>query len=180
MKKFSNISKSEIGKEPKLVEPTKKETELNEFKFEVMKLMNDLLSIRSYGVARPEIMIPTKIVGKEMFVEALADLLTNKSNKDQVTALESLKSTNKDWKSIEEKIDSMKKNHIDIKEAKKIADILEKYGSDEDNLKFFLEGHVKKLSSQECKEKYELVEEMFNRTKNSLLKVMSESYSNRI
>jgi hypothetical protein len=58
------------------------EVEEIEFKNMVMKLMDDILSIRSYGSARPEIMIPTQIVGKEMFVEALSDLISKKSKKE--------------------------------------------------------------------------------------------------
>ena len=160
MHKFSKMSKVDIGIEPKLTSPSKQEVELNEFKSEVMKLMNDLLSIRSYGVARPEIMIPTKIVGKEMFVEALTDLLTKKSNGEQVKALESLKSMNKDWKSIEEKIELIENEFVDAKEFKKVNDILEKYGIDESNLNFFLEIYVKRFSKEEAYQKYQLVEKM--------------------
>jgi len=175
MKKFSNVSNVFVGKEPKLVEPTKQEAEVIQFKNEVMKLMDDFLSIRSYGVARPEIMIPTKIVGKEMFVEALADLITSKSNKEQIKALESLKSTNKDWKSIEDKIDSIEDINIDLKESKKINDLIEKY-SDEEDLKFFLDSHVKKSTKEKAYQKHQVAEKMFNKTRNPLLKVVSDKY----
>ena len=178
MKKFSNISKVEVGQEPKPVEPSKQEVEINEFKLEVMKLIDELLSIRSYGVSRPEIMIPTKIVGKEMFVEALTDLLTKKSNKAQVKALESLKSTNKDWKSIEEKIESIENNNFDIKEVKKINDIIEKWGSDESNLSFFLESYVNRFDVEEAKNKYQIVEKM-NKNNDPLLNLISEKFLER-
>jgi len=176
MKKFTNISGSKVGQEPSPIKVSNEELESNNFKFAVMKLMDDFLSIRSYGVARPEIMIPTQIVGKEIFVEALADLISQGSNKDQIKALESLKLSNSDWKSIEEKIDSIRNSKIDIKEARKINEILEKYGSDEDNLNFFLEGHVKKSTPQEAFKKYELVQEMIKVSNNKLLKVISEKY----
>lgn len=179
MKKFTNVSGAKVGQEPNPVKVSNEELESNNFKFAVMKLMDDFLSIRSYGVARPEIMIPTKIVGKEIFVEALTDLINQGSNKSQIKTLESLKSSNNDWKSIEDKIDSIKNSNIDIKEARKIKEILEKYGSDGDDLKFFLEGHVKKSSQQEAYFKYELVQEMMKVSDNPLLKVISDKYLER-
>ena len=180
MKKFSKVSNIEVSSEPKTIEPNKKEVEINEFKHEIMKLMDDFLSIRSYGVARPEIMIPTHIVGKEMFVEALTDLLTKKSSKDQVKTLESLKSTNQDWKSIDDKITSMDENIIDIKEAKKINDIIEKYGSDESNLNFYLEGYVNRLTSEDINKKSELVDNMMKKSSNPLLKTISDKLKIRL
>ena len=179
MRKFSNVSGVKVTEEPKPIEVSNEQLEVNELKESILKLMDDFLTIRSFGVARPEIMIPTKIVGKEMFVEALTDLLNKKSGKDQIKVLESLKSSNRDWKSIEDKINSIDIDPIDIKEERKIIDILEKYGSDEDNLKFFLEVHVQKSDSQECKEKCELIESMMKRYDNQLLKVISDKYSER-
>lgn len=176
MKKFTNVSGAKVGQEPIPVKISNEELEVNEFKNSIMKLMDDFLSIRSFGVARPEIMIPTRIVGKEMFVEALTDLLSQKSNKDIVKALESLKSTNRDWKSIEEKIESISLEDSNIKEEKKINDILEKWGADEETLKIFLESHTKKIDFKEAYEKYELVESMMRKSSNKLLKLISESY----
>lgn len=179
MRKFSNVSNVIVGQEPNPVELSVKEIEILEFKNEIIKLMDDFLSIRSYGVARPEIMIPTKIVGKEMFIEALTDLLSNKSNKDQIKALESLKSTNKDWKSIEEKIYSIKNPEIDVRESKKINDIIEKYGNDKEDLTFYMESHVQKLSKEESYERYKLVESMSQISNDELLKVLSNKYLQR-
>lgn len=96
MKKFTNISGSTVGIEPNPVEVSNEELKISHFKSEVLKLMNDFLSIRSYGSARPEIMIPTRIVGQEMFIEALTDLLAKKSNKQVIKTLESLKSRSND------------------------------------------------------------------------------------
>lgn len=176
MKKFTNVSGAKVGQEPVPVKISNEELEINEFKNSIMKLMDDFLSIRSFGVARPEIMIPTRIVGKEMFVEALTDLLTQKSNKDIVKALESLKSTNRDWRSIEEKIESINTEDSNIKEEKKINDILEKWGYDEESLKIFLENHINKIDPKEAHEKYELVESMLKKSDNPLLKIISEKY----
>lgn len=174
MKKFTNISGSTVGIEPKPVEVSNEELEISNFKSEVLKLMNDFLSIRSYGSARPEIMIPTRIVGQEMFIEALTDLLSKKSNKEVIKTLESLKSRSNDWKSIDEKIEDIKSGEYDIKEEKKIYDILEKYGSDEENLKNYLE--TRNMSCEEARKKYELIEKIFPKTNNPMLKVMSQTY----
>lgn len=179
MKKFTNISGSKVGQEPIEIKLSNEELELSQFKKSIMKLMDDFLSIRSYGSARPEIMIPTKIVGKEMFVEALTDLISDKSSKDLVKSLESLKSTNKDWKSIEEKIDSIKKNNTDIKEENKIIQILEKWGSDEGTLINYLDNHISKLSEDKLLEKYKIVENMIQKNKNPMLEVISKSYFNK-
>lgn len=175
MKKFTNISGAKVGQEPKEVDLNKEEVELNEFKHSILKLMDDFLSIRSYGVARPEIMIPTRIVGKEMFVEALTDLLAKKSNKETIKTLESLKSINSDWKSIDDKIESIESSNSNIKEEKKIYDIIEKYGKDEDNLKNYI--HSKNLSIDEALEKQQLVEKMFSKTSNPVFKTLSKIYS---
>lgn len=179
MRKFTSVSGAKVGQEPAPVKITNEELEVNEFKNSIMKLMDDFLSIRSFGVARPEIMIPTRIVGKEMFVEALTDLLSQKSNKDIVKALESLKSTNRDWRSIEEKIESINIEDSNVKEEKKVNDIIEKWGSDEESLKIFLENHTNKIDSEEAYEKYKIVESMMKKSSNKLLKIISESYIDR-
>jgi len=177
MRKFTNISGSKVGQNPDPIKSSNEES--NNFKFAIMKLMDETLSIRSYGVARPEIMIPTKIVGKEMFIEALSDLINQENNKGKREVLESLRLSNNDWKSIEDKIESIKDPSINRNEAKKINDILEKYGIDKNNLIFFLEGHVKKLSKEEAFKKYKLVEELMKSSNNELLKIISQKYFER-
>ena len=173
-KKFTNISGATVGTESKPVETSNEKLELSNFKSEVLKLMSDFLSIRSYGSARPEIMITTRIVGQEMFIEALTDLLSQKSNKEVIKTLESLKSKSNDWKSIDDKIEDIKLSVRDIKEEKKIYNVLEKYGSDEGNLKNYLE--TRNMSCEEARKKYELIEEIFPRTNNPMIKVMAETY----
>lgn len=174
MRKFTNISGSVVGIEPKPIEISNEDLEINNFKSEVLKLMSDFLSIRSYGSARPEIMIPTKIVGQEMFIEALTDLLSQKSNKEVIKALESLKSENTDWMSIDNKIDDIKSISYDVKEEKKIYDILEKYGSDEDNLLNYLD--MKNMNSEEAYKKHQLIQKIFPKTNNPMLIAMSNKY----
>lgn len=177
MKKFTTISNSKVGQKSNPIKSSNEES--SNFKFAVMKLMDEILSIRSYGVARPEIMIPTKIVGKEMFVEALSDLINQENNKIKKEVLESLKSSNNDWKSIEDKIESIKDINIDRNECKKINEILEKYGTSEDDLIFFLEGHTKKLTKEEAFKKYKISEELAKNSNNKLLKIVSQKYLER-
>lgn len=179
MKKFTNISGAKVGIENEVPRLSEHDIELNELKHSIMKLMDDFLSIRSYGVARPEIMIPTRIVGKEMFVEALTDLISQKESKKIIKALESLKTENKDWKSIEDKIDSIKVEDRDIMSEKSIMDILEKYGSDEDNLVNFLDITLPKITSHQAFRKHLIAESMIKNVKNSLIKVLSSKYLER-
>ena len=179
MKKFSNVSGSFVGEEKKPV-VNNEQLELDNFKHSIMKLMDDFLSIRSYGVARPEIMIPTKIVGKELFVEALTDLLSKQGDKKTIKVLESLKNINTDWKSIDEKIEDIKGNRTDIKEEKKIKDILTKWGSDDDNLSFFLESYVQKTKIKEdAFYKHKIAENMFLKIGDKRLKLISEKFFKR-
>lgn len=176
MKKFSKISGEQVTEEPK-VQVSEKQNELNEFKHQIMKLMDDFLAIQSYGSARPEIMIPTRIVGKELFVEALTDLLSQKSNDKSIEILESLKSISNDWKSIDEKIDSIKSDKKDIKEISKITSLIEKY-NDEGSLKLYLERYVKRISPERAIEKSKVSQKLYEETKNPLYKVVVESLKN--
>lgn len=138
MKKFSSISGEKVNEEPK-VEVSKNELEFLALKASVIKLMDNYLSIRSHGSARAELLNNNcKISGKEMFAEALIDFLSDKTLQDQIKALESLKSENKDWKSIDNKVNNLynKVNDISVlrentNQVKKIKTFLETYGEDE-------------------------------------------------
>ena len=103
MKKFSKISGSKVSEEPKV------EIKVNEedlFKTKVLNLMDQLLSIRTYGPIDRYLRAGNiKISGKEMFLEALMDILKDKSKKDEVKLLESLKSNIRDWEYLDTKID---------------------------------------------------------------------------
>ena len=105
MKKFSNITGEKILQEPKV------EIKINEedvFKSKVMRLMDDFLKVQMYGpITRYHVAGTMKVSGKELFLEALMDLLNDKSNKDITKVLESLKSEIKDWKAIDEKIEEV-------------------------------------------------------------------------
>lgn len=146
MKKFTTISNTSVGQE-KEIKVDEKQHKLENFKLQVMKLMDDFLTIQSHGSARPEIMIPTRIVGKELFVEALQDLLSQEENKKIIQILESVKQNSKDWKSIDDKIEELKETKRNIKIENKINSIVEKWGSDEGTLKVFLNEYTKNLKT---------------------------------
>lgn len=153
MKKFTNISGAKVGTEPK-VDNSKETNELNQIKYSIMGLMDNLLRIQSYGSARKNILPTSKITGQELFVEALLDLLSDKSFKDQIKVLESLKSTNHDWESIDdriniisEEIENLKniqnsKNHIS-----KIKSVIDIYGDDSENFELMIEKYCDKVKS---------------------------------
>jgi DNA helicase IV len=138
MKKFSSISGQKVNEEPK-VEASKELNELMILKAGIIKLMDNLLTIQTYGSTRRDIIQNNvKITGKEMFAEALIDFLGDKSLNDQIKALESLKSESRDWQSIDNKVNDLH-NEIsekltlsdNVNQIKKIKTFLETYGSDE-------------------------------------------------
>lgn len=149
MKKFSKISGSKVNEEP-IIEIPKELSELESIRNGIFKLMDDFLTIRSYGSVSPVWRVPIKITGKEMFVEALIDLISDKSFKDQIKVLESLKSNSNDWMSIDNKIDYINdikgpKYSIHVEKVKKFIDT---YG-DNDNFSDILEKHVSRIKNSE-------------------------------
>lgn len=175
MDKFSKISGNKVNDLPKLIK-SPEEMEIEQLKYGILKLMDNCLTIRSYGSARRNILEDTvKIAGKEMFVEALIDFMTDKSLKEQMIVLESLKSKNKDWASIDEKINeiggevqNIKNLNVSKNQVKKIKMFLETYGEDE-RFETLLENYVGKL--EDGKEAYamsNLVKEMLKNSKFSI------------
>lgn len=154
MKKFSNISNEKINEEP-----IKIDTKINEedlFKSKVINLMEQLLSIRSFGpIDRYYRAGNIKIEGKELFLEALLDLLKDKSSIDEKRILESLKSDIRDWKLIDEKIDNINKklNESENKKVlsnhrKRLKYIYEVYGNDEELLMNIVEKSCNKIKNK--------------------------------
>ena len=104
MKKFSNITGQKVTEEPKKEVKQLNEEEL--FKLKLVSLMDSILSIRTYGpIDKHQRAGLIKIAGKEMLVEAIIDLLTEKSSKEQTKLLESLKTEVGNWEVIDSKID---------------------------------------------------------------------------
>lgn len=174
MKKFSNISGSKVNEEP-VVKINEEEQELLAIKVGIVKLMDRYLNIRSYGSARAELLNNSvSISGKEMFAEALIDFLSNKELKKQIKTLESLKSDNKDWLSIENKMNELyseldRKNSLveNTNQVNKITTFLETYGSD-DNFDEVLDTYIKRINNSK---------EAYNRSLISSKMIGDENYS---
>jgi hypothetical protein len=138
MKKFSNISKVKVSEEPKVEVKQLNEEEM--FKSKVMNLMEQLLSIRTYGPVDRYLRAGTiKVVGKEMFLEALMDLLKDKSSKDEKQILEALKGSVSDWEAIDSKISEVEQKIAENKDKdkmiphrNKLQSLYNNYGQDEE------------------------------------------------
>ena len=131
MKKFSNITGQTIG-EPKLVDDKIDEAKL--FKVKVMNLMEQYLSIKTYGPIDRYLRAGSiEISGQELLAEAILNMLDDKSIKEQTSVLESLKETIGDWKTIDNKIDEINSNKNDFKIQYKVDNLLNKYDDEKCN-----------------------------------------------
>jgi hypothetical protein len=154
MKKFSNITNQKVGEEPKV------ESKINEediFKGKVNSLLDDFLTIRTYGPIQRYFNASTiKISGKELFLEALMDLLKDKDLTQETKILESLKSSVKDWEAIDSKIEEANKKIEEIKSKDKMVphrnklnSLFNSYGSDEEMLINMVEESCKKINDMD-------------------------------
>ena len=154
MKKFSNISNSKVGEEPKI------ETKLNEedlFKAKIMNLMDQLLVIKTYGpIDRYQRAGTIKIEGKGLFLEALIDMMGDKTIKEQTKLLESLKSSVKDWEVLDVKIDEFNDKIVESQEKNKtlthrnrLSTMYNNYKDDEEMLLQIVEKSSEKIKSSE-------------------------------
>jgi hypothetical protein len=151
MKKFSKSTNQKVGEEP-----IKKEREYSDeelFKIQVSSLMEKILSIQTYGSVDRYLRAGNiKIVGKEMFLEALLNLMNDKSLKSKVKILEGLKSKISDWEVIDRDIDETKSN-IDrlskISENKiRISNIISRY-DDKDTILNQIDESLSKIKDGE-------------------------------
>ena len=154
MKKFSNITGTKVSQEPKI------ETKINEediFKGKVNSLLDDFLTIRTYGPIQRYFNASTiKISGKELFLEALMDLLKDKDLTQETKILESLKSSLKDWEAIDTKIEEANKKIEEIKSKDKMTPhrnklntLFDSYGTDEEMLMNMVEESCKKINDMD-------------------------------
>ena len=156
MIKFSNISGQKVNSEPRPIEVSKEQLELEGLKATIMNLIEQTLTIRNYGTGyKHDAMMTTEIDGKEMFVEALLDFLSEKENKKAISYLESLKQTNKDWQSIDNKITEVINENTKLKflsdnnsYLEKVKDFLDKYSLSED-FEDILEQQILKVTDYE-------------------------------
>lgn len=177
MKKFSNISGSKVGEEPKLVT---KVDESEILKGRVLDLMDQILSIRTYGpVDRYQRAGNIKIAGKELLAEALLDLLKQENIKEGTKILESLKSEIGDWQVIDEKIDEIMSQHNPVlANRNKINSLISKY-NDLDLLVDVSERNCNKIENVDTLKDYKLIvneSKLPKETKSKLIEI----YENRI
>ena len=173
MKKFSNITGIKVGEEPKI------EVKLNDgdlFRAKVMNLMEQLLSIRTYGPIDRYLRAGSiKISGKELVVEAILDLLTEKSSKEQTKLLESLKNEVGDWEVIDSKIDFINREKALFKSRKRFNTLLENYTNESLIEKVQLD--INKITKQRTLRDYiQLTQEskLDNDIKNNLVKIYTD------
>lgn len=182
MKKFSKITGEKVADEPKV---EIKITEADVFKSKVMALMDDFLKVQMYGpITRYHTAGSMKVVGKDLFLEALMDLLDAKSNGDKIKLLESLKSKISDWQVIDESIEEIENTPTGLHKPKtSIKSLYNKYKSDSELL-----FEQTKKSSLKLKDKKSVLErskacELLAKDTNfnpSLLAEMSKIYSDRL
>jgi len=181
MKKFSRMSNYEVPNLPREEKVDEAASKREELRHRVIKLMDDLLSIRSYGSARPEIMIPTRIAGKEMLAEAIVDLVESGGKMEAVKALEALKTTNRDWMSIDEKIAEMSQSR-NLKMERKIMGIVDRWGDDDALLSEMVRSHGSNLTRDGIGEAIRCVEIMIEAQADdsvrSKLEVVRSAYQN--
>jgi hypothetical protein len=182
MKKFSNITGQKVTEEPK---NEIKITEADIFKSKVMALMDDFLRVQLYGpITRYHVAGTMKVAGKELFLEALMDLLDTKSNGDKIKLLESLKSKITDWKVIDETIDILENEDVNLfKQRVSIKSLYNKYKSDFNLLIEQTEKSANKIKSHEnALLKYKACESLLNESDYNpeIVEKMSEKYLNRL
>jgi len=138
MNKFSSISGQKVNDIPDLI-TSREIIKLEALKAGINKLIDNFLTIRSYGSARKNILENTvKISGKEVFIEALIDFMVDKSIEEQIETLESLKVETKDWMAIDNKISELnnliqenKEFNHNKKQINKIKTLIDTYGNDD-------------------------------------------------
>lgn len=150
MKKFSNITGQKVSEKPKVVEQV---DERKVLKVKMMKLMEQLLSVQTYGpVDRYLRAGAITIKGQELLAEALMQLLDEGSIKEQTKLLESLKAEVKDWQAIDTKIEELNNNKTNYKVNNKVNILLEKY--DSETLVEVLKEKVKSINDISLLEEY--------------------------
>jgi hypothetical protein len=173
MKKFSKITNQKVSEEPKI---ENKVDESSLLKVKMVNLMDQLLKIQSYGSVDNRFLSGSvKIQGKEMLAEALIDLLSEKNIDAQTKVLEGLKSKIRDWETIDNEIESIKKSDVSLNNKSKFSKILEKY-TDQETLYLYFESKIKKIENKKTLSDYKelLLESNIEKSvKNRILQLLS-------
>lgn len=174
MKKFSRITNQKVSEEPKV---ENKVDESSLLKVKMVNLMDQLLKIQSYGPVDNRFLTGSvKIQGKEMLAEALLDLLSEKSIDDKTKVLEGLKNKIKDWETIDNEIESIKKSEVSLNNKSKFSKILEKY-KDEETLLLFLESKIPNIKDSKTISDYKeltINSNLSKETKNIIFEIISK------
>ena len=175
IKKFSNITGQKVNEEPKVQIKQLNEEDL--FKSKLIKLMDQVLTIRTYGpVDRHQRAGLIQIGGKEMLVEAILDLLSEKSIKEQTSILEGLKLEVRDWEAIDAKIESLNKEKTLISNRNKFRKLIENY-TESDLLIKVVETESNKINKEKTLRDYiklTLESKLDLDTKNKIVKIYSD------
>lgn len=151
MKKFSSKTGDKINSEPKNIP----DDQPNDIKWELMRLIDDNIKITSYSYPIEHILPTVKITGQEDLIEAILLLFKEKKNISNIEILESLKLKMGDWKTLDEKIQSLEtsiknaelkdkyKNHID-----NIEKDIKNWGSDIKSFEILIETKISKIKNQ--------------------------------
>jgi hypothetical protein len=138
--------------------------------------MDSFLTVRMYGpVDNHQRAGLIKISGKELVVEAILDLLTEKSSKEQTKLLESLKNEVGDWEVIDSKIDFINREKALFKSRKRFNTLLENYTNESLIEKVQLD--INKITKQRTLRDYiQLTQEskLDNDIKNNLVKIYTD------
>ena len=149
MKKFSKITNQKVNEKPQ-AEIVISEQDM--FKASVLNLMEKLLTIQTYGPVDRYLRAGSiKISGKELFVEALVDLMNDQSLKEKAKLLEGLKSKIKDWEALDKGIDEINSKLNESNKGKmlnhknKLTSLLRIYKDDRETLLQKIEDQASKI-----------------------------------
>lgn len=176
MKKFSRITNQKVSEEPKV---ENKVDESSLLKVKMVNLMDQLLKIQSYGPVDNRFLTGSvKIQGKEMLAEALLDLLSEKSIDDKTKVLEGLKNKIRDWETIDNEIESIRKTEVSLNNKSKFSKILEKY-KDEETLLLFLESKIPNIKDSKTISDYKELTINSNLSKEAKSKILDLIYNKK-
>jgi hypothetical protein len=187
MKKFSKITGQKISEEPK-ANRVKSINEEELFKSKIMTLLDQTLGITTYGpIGRYQSAGSIRINGKDLFVEALMDLLQSDKLKEEIKLLESLKSEIKDWEVIDAKIDTKLSQISRIEESSKLTNhttrikyLIDNY-SDEDLILQIVETTSMRIQDEEViKERISAAKNLLSVEKSDLISKIILKYESRL
>jgi hypothetical protein len=153
MKKFSNITNQKVG-EQKPIKIDKSVEESKLFRAKVHNLLDNLLTVQMYGpITRYHVAGSMKVAGKEMFIEALMDMLEEHNIQGKIKLLESLKGETTDWKMLDNKVTEMESLLEKISDSKlvryreNIKSLYNRYKDDKDLLLQQVEKSAQKIKN---------------------------------